>query len=131
MNEEENEYLWKSDEELDDVGDEPRDVADEKDADDDGGGARDADGAGVRDAALPPHHVAAEPRGAGRLVAAQLAVDERVEDGEHADGGDEVHEEIEEVDVNLWIMNFPSNFSIFKKLISRVSLTTQLQVCNV
>ena len=105
-------------------------MADEKDADDDGGGARDADGAGVRDAALPAHDVAAEPRGAGRLVAPELAVDERVEDGEHADGGDEVHEEIEEVDVNLWIMNFPSNFSIFKKLISRVSLTTQLQVCN-
>ena len=78
MNEEENEYLWKSDEELDDVGDEPRDVADEKDADDDGGGARDADGAGVRDAALPAHDVAAEPRGAGRLVAPELAVDERV-----------------------------------------------------
>ena len=52
-NEGENTYLRKSDEELDDVGDEPRDVADEKDADDDGGGARDADGAGVGHAALP------------------------------------------------------------------------------
>ena len=112
MNEEENEYLWKSDEELDDVGDEPRDVADEKDADDDGGGARDAHGAGVRDAALPAHHVAAEPRGAGRLVAPELAVDERVEDGQHADGGDEVHEEVEEVDVHL------------RRVILQVSVTT-------
>ena len=80
-------------------------MADEKDADDDGGGARDADGTRVRDAALPPHHVATETRGALRPIAAQLAVDERVEDGQHGHGNEEVHQEVEEVDVHLCVIH--------------------------
>ena len=96
------EYLGKRDEEFDGVGDEPRHVADEEDCDDDGGRAGDADGARVGHAARPADDVAAQ-RGAaaGGLAAAELQVDERVEDGEHADGRHEVHEEVEEVHVHL------------------------------
>ena len=94
-------YLGKRYEELDGVGDEPRHVADEKDGDDDGGGARDADGARVGHAARPADDVAAERGAGGGLAAAQLPENERVEDGEHADGRHEVHQEVEEVDVHL------------------------------
>ena len=97
-------YRRQRNEELDDVGDEPRYVAAEEDADDDGGGARDADGARVGDAALAlaaARHVAPQPRRALLAVAPQLAVDERVEDGEDAHRRHQVHQEVEEVDVHL------------------------------
>ena len=100
-------YRRQRNEELDDVGDEPRHVASEEDADDDGGGARDADGARVGDAALAlaARRVAPQPRRALLAVAPQLAVDERVEDGQHADGHHQVHQEVEEVDVHLCVIH--------------------------